>query len=205
MKNDDTLIIDDSPPDNAYSDDTPDVEDVVLEETDEENQVLGSRHTIASLRKELAQARKERDEYLAQLQRERADSINIRKREESMRASLKSVVVTDFCEKLLPVLDSFDAAMANKVAWESVDSGWRVGVEYIYQQLVGVLEDSGVKSSNPIGQQFDPALHEPHEYRSADKSIQPGTVIEVLQKGYVINGTVIRPARVVVARDNSDE
>jgi len=191
MKNDDEIII---------NDDVGDADDVTMEETDDQNQELGSKAKISHLRKELAQARKERDDYLAQLQRERADGINLRKAEESKRENLKTVLVGNMCEQLLPVLDSFDAAMGNKSAWESVDQNWRIGVEYIYQQLVRVLEDSGVTSDNPIGVEFDPVAHESYEYREIPDQSQDGKILEVLQKGYKLKDLIIRPARVIVGK-----
>jgi len=181
-------------------DDLDTTDDVVLEDTDDQNQELGSKAKIANLRKELVAARKERDEYLAQLQRERADGINLRKTEEAKRDNLKTILTGNMCEQLLPVLDSFDAAMGNKVAWESVEANWRIGVEYIYQQLVRVLEDSGVVADNPMSRPFDPLSHEPHDYRVVDDEAQDGVVVEVLQKGYKLKDLVIRPARVVVGK-----
>jgi molecular chaperone GrpE len=188
MNNDEDIIQHEPPGDD----------DVILDPTDDQNQELGNQSKIADLRKKLNQALKERDDYLAQLQRERADSINVRKTEEAKRDNLKSLLVTDMCERLLPVLDSFDAAMGNRVAWESVDPNWRIGVEYIYQQLVGVLDSYGVTSQNPIGEQFDAEAHEPHDYRVTQDEAGVGKIVEVLQKGYKHKDTIIRPARVIV-------
>lgn len=189
MKDDNNNI---SPPEDEMS------EDIVLDSTDEYNEELGSKHKIADIRKKLLEAQKERDSYLAQLQRERADGINLRKSEEEKRSKLKSIIIVDLCEKLLPVLDSFDAAKSNKTAWESVDKNWRIGIDYIQQQLIRVLDEYGVTEDNPIGKPFDPNKHEPHDYREVDNKKEIDTVVEVIQKGYSQNNIVIRPARVVV-------
>ncbi len=184
--------------DEIIIDDPADADDVEFADTDDQNQELSTAQKLAKIKKELDQVRKERDDYLVQLQRERADSINIRKSEESRRENLKSVLIIDICERLLPVLDSFDAAMGNTAVWQSVDKNWRVGVEYIYQQLVNVLEGYGVTSSSPLGEPFDPVIHEPHDYRKVEDVAQAGKVVEVLQKGYRHKDSVIRPARVII-------
>ena len=71
--------------------------------------------------------------------------MNLERSEETKRKELRAHITAGFVEDLLPTLDSFDMAFANKEAWEKVDANWRAGVEYIYQQLVRTVEDYGVK------------------------------------------------------------
>src|SRR5262245_18161933 len=81
----------------------------------------------------------ERDEYLAGWQRAKADFANHKKQTEAMMQEFRTMANEGLIEELLPVLSSFEMAFANKAAWEKADKGWRSGVEYIYNQIKGVL------------------------------------------------------------------
>ena len=99
-------------------------------------------------------------------------------------------------ESLLPSIDSFDMAMANKEAWESVDKNWRTGVEYIYQQIITGLSDVGVEIIDKTGIKFDPNLHQSIESITTDDESKDHTIEKIVQAGYKIGDRVIRPARV---------
>jgi molecular chaperone GrpE len=153
---------------------------------------------------ELEKALKERDEYLAGWQRAKADFSNAKKRWEEELKSYRAVANEGLIEELLPVLQSFEMAFANKEAWEKADKNWRSGVEYIYGQLKGVIEQNGVKEVNPIGQKFDPAIHEAMKYESVEDKSKAGTIISVIEKGYILGSKLIKPAKVVVAESKSE-
>jgi molecular chaperone GrpE len=148
---------------------------------------------------ELEKALNERDEYLAGWQRAKADFSNAKKRWEEEIKSYRTVANEGLIEELLPVLQSFEMAFSNKEAWEKADKNWRSGVEYIYGQLRGVIEQNGVKELNPIGEKFDPAIHEAMKYEPVEDKSKFGTVISVIEKGYILGSKLIRPAKVVVA------
>lgn len=177
---------------------TNDSEDLVFEATDDEGAAQSGTAKLKALRAELDQVRAERDEYLAQLQRERADSINLRKAEEERRNNIRSVILSDLILQLVPVYDSFDAAMKNKSTWESIDVNWRIGVEYIFSQLVRVFTEYGVTIVDPVGQPFDHTRYEAHEVRGSTDKSDGQVIIEVVQKGFEYNGQVLRPARVII-------
>ena len=72
------------------------------------------------------------------------------------------------------------------------------GVRLVHADLIGVLERNGIESQEPAGEKFDPTEHEAVSMREEDGA-EPGIVLDVVEKGYKLNGTVLRPARVVVA------
>ena len=152
---------------------------------------------------ELEKALRERDEYLAGWQRAKADFANAKKRHEESLKEYRITANEGLIEELLPVLQSFEMAFANKEAWEKADKNWRSGVECIYGQLKGVIEQNGVKEVNPIGQKFDPAIHEAMKYEPTDDKSKEGTIISVIEKGYILGSRLIRPAKVVVAEQKS--
>ena len=99
-------------------------------------------------------------------------------------------------EDILPILDSFSMAFSNKESWEKVDANWRKGVEYIYTQLLSVLESRGLVEVGVVGEHIDPRIHVAIETIPTDEVHKEDTVSEVVQKGYRLHSKVIRPARV---------
>lgn len=175
-------------------------DDVVFEDEDSEMEDAAMKDKIKKLREALEQCRKENKENLLGWQRARADFVNAKKENEQKMKDSFSFAKGQLIEELLPVVDSFEMAFSNKDAWEKVDKNWRVGVEYIYSQLLSVLERNGVKEINPLGQTFNPQFHTSVETVAAENKDDDEKVVEVMQKGYEVNGRVLRPARVKVAR-----
>lgn len=153
---------------------------------------------IKKLREKVKALTKEKQEYLDGWQRARADYQNFKKQTEDSRKDMIAFATAGLLEEIIPALDAFDLAMGNKVAWEKVDANWRKGIEYIYSQLVGVLDTHGLKQFNPLGEKFDPTRHEPTESIETTNPTEDGTVLAVLQKGYDLSGKIIRPAKVKV-------
>lgn len=157
------------------------------------------RATLKKLRKDLKQAQSEKMDYLTQLQRERADFQNFKKGESDRISQMGGYVREKVMEDLLPVLDAYDMAFANKEAWEKVEKNWRMGVEYIHQQLIKVLDDNGIQElSTQPGDAFDPTLHEPMQNTETDDASRDQTIEKIIQKGYKAKDKIIRPARVAV-------
>ena len=133
---------------------------------------------------ELSTALKERDSYLALAQRAQADFENYRKR---------------VARELLPALDNLDLAIASAEAQEGDDEHHLTkGIRLVQQELVGALGRVGLEAFSPKGEPFDPNEHEAMSKQFVD-GVPSGTVAEVYAQGYRLNGTVLRPARVVVA------
>ena len=149
---------------------------------------------------DLAQLTRERDDYLDQLQRTRADFDNYRKRMERERPLLAEAGVRDLVSELLPVLDNLERALEALVA--AGDEGATcivAGVDMVRQQLGGLLVGRGVEEIPAAGESFDPTIHE--AVQGVPSPDHPeGTVIAVVERGYRMSDAVIRPARVVVSQ-----
>lgn len=175
-------------------------DDVVFaEDMEAEGRELDARDTIKNLREKLRTCGEEKQEYLLGWQRTKADFVNLKKTEEEYRKDFLKFANQGLIEELLPVVESFEMAFSNKEAWEKVDKNWRVGVEYIYGKLMAGLEQHGLKEINPVGEKFDPARHDSFQNIPTDKKEEDHTITATVQKGYELNGKVIRPPKVVVA------
>ncbi len=153
---------------------------------------------IKKLREKVKELTKEKQEYLDGWQRARADYQNFKKQTEDSRKDMIKFATEGLLEEIIPALDAFDLAMGNKVAWEKVDANWRKGIEYIYAQLVGVLDSHGLKQFDPMGEKLDTTRHEPTDTIETTNTDEDGKVLAVLQKGYDLGGKIIRPAKVKV-------
>jgi molecular chaperone GrpE len=134
-------------------------------------------------------------EYLDLAQRTQADFENYRKRAAKDMAAAGMRAKAGLLRELLPVVDNIERALG---AVEPTDDGVGQGLKLVYAELQGVLTRNGVEAMEPSGEPFDPTVHEAISTRPQDGA-EPGTVVEVVEKGYKLDETVIRPARVVVA------
>ncbi len=175
------------------------VDDVVFEDTAEGEGEALSKDKIKKLREDLKIAQTEKADYLASWQKERADFINYKKGEDERKKQTLDFAREQFVEELLPVLDAYDMAFANKDAWEKVEKNWRMGVEYIHAQLLKVLAENGVSEIAPVeGDALDSNLHEGVDMIATEDESKDHTVAIVMQKGYKNGDRIIRPARVKV-------
>lgn len=199
MKEDEVIQSDEieAPTVATHTDTDPDA-DMVFEESDEEGNTLGGAKKLKDLQEKVKLLTKEKQEYLDGWQRSRADYANLQKTTEEDRKRMRALVEENFIADLLPTIDSFTMAMANKDAWEKVDVTWRTGVEYIHQQLMTVLKDRGLDAFGAIGDQFDPTLHEAVSETETDDASKDHTIASVLQQGYKLGDSVMRAARVSV-------
>jgi len=160
---------------------------------------------IRQLKEKLKKCLSLRQEYLDGWQRAKADLINARKRDQEERHEFVRLANERLIEGLLPALESFDMAMGNKEAWEKADKNWRLGVEYIYSQITKTLAQNGLMEINPIGKRLDHREHEAVGFEPVhDKSLDQ-TVTDVIQKGYSLNGKIIKPAKVKVGEFQEKE
>ena len=143
----------------------------------------------------LAELQRERDEYLALAQRTQADFENYRKRAAKEAAAAGERAKSGLVSELLPVVDNLERALesAGKKEEHLAD-----GVRLVHSELIAVLSRNGVEQFDPKGEKFDPTYHEALSTRD-DEDAGAGTVLDVVEKGYRLNGTVLRPARVVVS------
>ncbi|SAL75803.1 nucleotide exchange factor GrpE [Caballeronia telluris] len=126
--------------------------------------------------------------------RAKAETENVRRRAQEDVSKAHKFAIENFAENLLPVLDSLEAALADS----STDiAKVREGVELTLRQLTGALEKGRVIALNPVGEKFDPHRHQAISMVPAEQ--EANTIVNVLQKGYVIADRVLRPALVTVA------
>ncbi|MCR4325404.1 MAG: nucleotide exchange factor GrpE [Patescibacteria group bacterium] len=182
---------------------TPKEEELVEEDVDfEPEEDLGglaaAQAKLKKLRDELKKAKAERQEYLDGWQRCKADSINARREALQDYDKAAAKAKSDIVMELIPALDSFDLAEGSE-AWESVDVGWKKGMEHIREQLLEVLERNGVAKFGKVGEPFDPNRHEAVQ-ESEDPAGKPHSIIKVLRSGYAVGDRVVRPAHVVVRK-----
>ena len=147
---------------------------------------------LKKLRDKLKACDEEKRQILEDLQRSKADFLNGRKRLEEQLERDRERITTKHIEELLPLKDSFDMAMQDE-SWLDADEKWRKGIEGIYAQLETVLKNNGVSEIEALGQEFNP-----HEHEAVSHDGEGHTVTAVLQKGYRVGTTIIRPARVAV-------
>ncbi len=133
---------------------------------------------------------------LAQYQRVSADYANFQKRVPKQIADTIAYEKERLIRTLLPVLDNFEHTLQIACSAENVDALVK-GVRIIYDQLLDVLKSHNVEQVNALGEEFDPVVHEAITHQ-ANPEKKEGVVLEELQKGYRLNGRVIRPSRVVI-------
>jgi molecular chaperone GrpE len=174
------------------------------EERSEEEQVADAGDQVADDLDELTATKQERDEYLELAQRTRADFENYRKRVAGETAGAHARGKAELAKDLLPVLDNLERALQHaqaapgREAEEAALDSLAKGVALVHEELRGKLEGAGVEAYDPVGEAFDPELHEALSTR-ADEGTESGQVLETVEKGYRLNGQVLRPARVVVS------
>jgi molecular chaperone GrpE len=151
---------------------------------------------IQELQNQLEGLRKEKDDTFAKLQRLAADYDNYQKRSAKQINDNVAYEKDKIVKSLLPVLDNFEYILAN-TSCGAADETLLQGVKIIYDQMLAVLKGHGIEQINSAGEQFNPAHHEAITHRS-ENSKEEGVVLEELQKGYKLNGRLIRASRVVI-------
>jgi molecular chaperone GrpE len=138
-------------------------------------------------------ADQEPEDYLALAQRIQADFENYRKRAAREAAAAGERAKSGLVRELLPIVDNLERALASA---EEGEQHLAQGVRLVHSELIAVLERNGIQPFDPVGDRFDPSEHEALSVRNDG---EPGVVLEVVERGYRSNGSVLRPARVVVS------
>ena len=167
-----------------------DVKPKVAEGDDSENDSIDTQ---------LANAQETIKDYWEQMMRLRAEIDNNRKRAERDLENAHKYALKSFVENLLPIIDSMEmgytAATADNATLESI----REGSELTMNMFIQVLTRNGLEQIDPLGEKFDPERHQAISMIEAEGA-ESGNIIEVMQKGFLLNDRLIRPAMVVVAR-----
>jgi molecular chaperone GrpE len=154
----------------------------------------GAQAVEADFERLLSDANRQRDEYLELAQRTKADFENFRKRmtAEVQAAQMRGRI--EVAREVIEAVDNLERALEAAGEGESLAAG----VEMVLGGLRETLTRNGVEPVDPEGEQFDPNRHEALSTQPAE-GVESGTVVEVLQKGYVLGDQLVRPARVVVS------
>jgi molecular chaperone GrpE len=145
-------------------------------------------------------AEAKRDEYLADLQRVAADFDNYRKRVQREQGMLRAYAVADLVGKLLPVVDDLERAL--DAAEHHEEAKVIEGVRLTRDALLQTLQAQGLEEISAEGA-FDPHVHEALLSQPV-ADVEPGSIVEVVQRGYRLGDTVVRPARVIVAAEPTE-
>jgi molecular chaperone GrpE len=149
---------------------------------------------LAQVQSDLDDLTRERDNYLALAQRTQADFENYRKRMARENAAAVDRGMAKLAKELLPALDHLELALKAADGHEDVVKGFAM----VAGELQAALARVGIQAFSPHGEAFDPNEHEAMAQQPSEDA-ESGTVVDVYQSGYRINGAVLRPARVVVA------
>ena len=175
-------------------------EDVLSELAAEEAEVSTdgvSEH--AELTALLEDARGKADEHWDQVVRMQAEIDNLRKRSERDLANAHKFALERFANELLPVRDSLEMGLAAFDSGGADPDKLREGVALTLQMLTNAMEKVAIKEVNPQDERFDPDFHQAMSMQERD-DVEPNTIVTVVQKGYILNERLIRPAMVIVSK-----
>lgn len=179
----------------------PESEETANDEKLEEDAVVDQEKI--NLEVKLKSAEQELENYKDRLLRKAAEFENYKRRVENNQLNLLKYAAESLIIKLLPVIDDFERSLIHIKDAKDVDS-IKDGIKLVYDKLMKMLEDQGVKSIDAVGKPFDVHYHEAIMQRKAD-NVEPHTVIDEFEKGYVYKDRVIRHTKVAVSEDNNDE
>jgi molecular chaperone GrpE len=169
----------------------------------QEEQKLTLEEQIECLTKEIEQVQQDAETHKDAAIRAKAEAENIRRRAEREVSNASKFALEKFSKELLAVVDSLEKALEHP-AQDDAQKAARSGVELTYKLMVDTLAKFSVEQISPLGDVFDPSLHEALVMQESAEH-DPNCVMDVIQNGYSLNGRLIRPARVVVAKGQAPE
>jgi molecular chaperone GrpE len=190
--------------DQASPESTPKVPDQATQaasvdtpiETEED--VIGPT-PIEQLAEQLTEATRRADENWDKFLRTQAELENLRRRSEKDLENANKYALERFAKELLSVVDSLELGLQAAVGETADVAKLREGMELTLKQLSSVLEKFGIRAVDPMGEKFNPDLHQAMAMQpTAD--MEPNTVVKVFQKGYLLHDRLLRPAMVVIAQ-----
>lgn len=173
---------------NAEAEAEQSVENDAAEESGEES--------VEALKEQLKQVEAKAAEQIDMALRAKAEADNIRRRAERDVQNAHKFALEGFVESLLPVLDSLEQGLAQPAESDEAKA-LKEGMELTLKMFIDTLAKKNVEQLNPEGESFNPEMHEAMSMQE-NPELEPNTVIAVFQKGYSLNGRLVRPARVVV-------
>lgn len=171
-------------------------EEIKEDQIEEEKEESKSEEKITQLENEVA-------ELKDKLLRKAAEFENYKRRTENDQLNLLTYAAESFIQRLLPVVDDFERSLQHINEAQEVDA-IKQGLKLIYDKFMKVLDDQGVKKMESVGEPFNVDYHEALLQRP-DDSVEPHTVLEEIEKGYMYKDKVIRHAKVIVSEDKEPE
>ncbi len=168
------------------------------DELENDEEVPSAEEVVEEERTELEEARGEAAEYLDNLQRLKAEFENFRKRTLREQSEFLKFASQGVIGELLPVIDNFERALDQENNGDQFDD-YKKGMKLVYDQLLEALAKEGLSTVEPVGQPFDPNLHEAVMQEESAEHPE-GTVVRVLERGYILQDRIIRHAKVSVAK-----
>jgi molecular chaperone GrpE len=180
----------------------PKNDELETEENDEILSELDSDETLDDLKKQLSDAQAKVSDYWDQLVRAKAEVENIKRRATRDVENARKFSVEKFANDLIPVMDSLEQGM-DSINDDTDISVVKEGMALTIDLLIKTLDKQGMSQVNPKGERFNPEYHEAMTMVPSEE-IPADHVMDVFQKGYQLNGRLIRPARVVVSQGNGE-
>ncbi|WP_150464472.1 nucleotide exchange factor GrpE [Francisella sp. XLW-1] len=139
------------------------------------------------------------DSFKDEALRAKAEMENIRKRAERDVSNARKFGIEKFAKELLPVIDSIEQALKHEVKLEEAIA-MKEGIELTSKMLVDILKKNGLEELDPKGEKFDPNIHEAMAM-VPNPELEDNIIFDVFQKGYMLNGRVVRAAKVVIVKN----
>jgi molecular chaperone GrpE len=174
---------------------TVSAEEEFVEITAEEMQIARIAELEAALLSSDAKVKEAQDNVL----RARAEGENVRRRSEVEIDKARKFALNKFTEELLPVIDNLERAIEMADKNDEALKSMIEGVELTLKTMTATVEKFGLKQHNPVGEAFNPEFHQAMSIQESAEH-EPNTVMLVMQKGYELNGRIIRPAMVMVSK-----
>ncbi len=167
-------------------------------ESDNNQESLSLEEQITQLTDSLEKAEAEAASNKDAALRSKAETENIRRRTEKEVSNASKFALERFAKEILGVVDSLEKALELPIEDDS-QKAMHEGIELTYKLMVDTLKRFSIEQITPLGDNFDPALHEAMLMQETEEH-EPNSVMAVIQPGYQLNGRLIRPARVIVAK-----
>jgi molecular chaperone GrpE len=170
--------------------------------TTQDSQKL-KKEELEELHEAFENLQKEKDELFGKLQRVSADYANFQKRVPKQISDTISYEKERIIRSLLPALDNFEHTLQKTHSTDNVDVLVK-GIKIIYDQMLDIFKSHGVQQINAPGDKFDPSMHEAMMQKTEPEK-EDNVILEEFQKGYMLNGRVIRPSKVIVNKLTSEQ
>ena len=178
-------------------------EEQATEDKKESAKDLGFEEQVAALSEQLEVAQTEAGTHKDTALRAKAETENIRRRTEREVSNASKFALERFAKEILGVVDSLEKALEQPTEGEAQES-MKQGLELTHKLLLDTLNKFHIEQISPLGENFDPGLHEAMVMQESEQH-EPNSVMMVVQAGYQLNGRLIRPARVIVAKGKAGQ